>query len=241
MANACHVAPSESTVAQATASDTAKVAALVAAPTLAGGVIKRRPRMMGLAEKYQLDQPAIRLVQRLRKRYGATPLRLRVPGRSIALVLSPNDVGTLLEHSPESFSPATYEKKAALGHFQPHGGTGVHGQRACASTPLHRGRIGHPSAAASAGRYRDQHHLRGSHAACRSDRGRRRVDLGVVQRGVVADGAPGGIWGHRSRGPHDHRHAGVIAARRQLGVSESSSDLRTRAIHSSVGRVFAPG
>src|SRR3954451_731443 len=105
----------------ASVTETLRVAAEVALPTLAGGVIKRRPAAMGLAGKLQVDRPAVKLLTRLRDRYDGRPLRLRVPGRSVELALSGEDVGTLLAGAPTPFSPSTMEKRAALGHFQPHG------------------------------------------------------------------------------------------------------------------------
>jgi hypothetical protein len=61
------------------------------------------------------------VLARLRDRYGPGPLPLRVPGRSLALVLSPGDVHRVLAGSPEPFAVANREKRAALSHFQPHG------------------------------------------------------------------------------------------------------------------------
>jgi cytochrome P450 len=107
--------------ARASVLDTVRVAAQVVAPTLATGIIKRRPRMMALAQKFQVDRSAIKLLQRLRGKYGEGPLRLRVVGRGVVLLLSPKDVGGLLAQSPHPFSPATKEKKASLRCFQPHG------------------------------------------------------------------------------------------------------------------------
>ncbi|MEV8607025.1 cytochrome P450 [Amycolatopsis sp. NPDC051373] len=101
--------------------DTLRFAARVLLPTLAGGVIKRRPRAIDLAQKLNADRPAVDELRRLRRRYGARPLWLRVPGRSVEVVLSPDEVGTLLAGTPSPFSPDTTEKSAALGHFQPHG------------------------------------------------------------------------------------------------------------------------
>ncbi|MFI7116040.1 cytochrome P450 [Amycolatopsis sp. NPDC049868] len=105
----------------ASVQDTVRVALRVVLPTLAGGVIKRRPLGLAAAQKLQLDRPAVRLLCRLRSRYGEGPLRLRVPGRSIDLALSGDDVGDVLAAAPVPFSPSTTEKRAALGHFQPHG------------------------------------------------------------------------------------------------------------------------
>lgn len=109
------------TVPTASRLDTLKVAAGVLGPTLAGGVIKRRPKVLGLLEKVPADTSAVRLMQDLRARYAAPLLRLAVPGRSFALVLSADEVGHVLADSPEPFSPANLEKRAALDKFQPHG------------------------------------------------------------------------------------------------------------------------
>ncbi|MGW4133078.1 cytochrome P450 [Amycolatopsis japonica] len=105
----------------ASVQDTVRVALRVVLPTLAGGVIKRRPLGLAAAQQLQLDRPAVRLLCRLRSQYGPGPLRLRVPGRTIDLALSGEDVGDVLAAAPVPFSPSTKEKRAALGHFQPHG------------------------------------------------------------------------------------------------------------------------
>ncbi|MFJ4101166.1 cytochrome P450 [Amycolatopsis japonica] len=105
----------------ASVQDTVRVALRVVLPTLAGGVIKRRPLGLAAAQKLQLDRPAVRLLCRLRSQYGPGPLRLRVPGRTIDLALSGDDVGDVLAAAPVPFSPSTKEKRAALGHFQLHG------------------------------------------------------------------------------------------------------------------------
>ncbi|KZB79371.1 cytochrome P450 [Amycolatopsis regifaucium] len=107
--------------ATASIQDTLRVAVQVVLPTLAGGVIKRRPLGLAAAQKLQVDRPAVRLLGRLRARYGPGPLRLRVPGRSVDLALSAEDVAEVLAAAPVPFSPSTKEKRAALGHFQPHG------------------------------------------------------------------------------------------------------------------------
>ncbi|WP_308258742.1 cytochrome P450 [Saccharothrix obliqua] len=95
--------------------------AKVLLPTLAKGVIVRRPAMTALAERFQVDASAVDVMRSLSERYGPEPLRLRVTGRSVALVLDPGDVERLLAESPEPFALATREKRAALEHFQPHG------------------------------------------------------------------------------------------------------------------------
>ncbi|GHH28953.1 cytochrome P450 [Lentzea cavernae] len=101
--------------------DTARVLATVLLPTLAKGVVVRRPGVMAAAERVQSDARAITTMRGLRDRYGPEPVRLRITGRSVAVLVDPTDVGRLLAESPEPFALATKEKKAALAHFQPHG------------------------------------------------------------------------------------------------------------------------
>ena len=101
--------------------DTALVAGLVLLPPLAQGVIIRRPRVVGLAERLDADRRAGAVLRMIRRRYGSGPLRLRIPRRSFALALGEPDVERLLAGTPRPFSPATLEKRAALRHFQPAG------------------------------------------------------------------------------------------------------------------------
>ncbi|PXY31942.1 cytochrome P450 [Prauserella muralis] len=105
---------------QASIPDTVRVAGEVVLPTLAGGVIKRRPRAMAAAAALRLDRVAVNVLRRLRARHGAGPLVLRVPGRSLAVVLEPGDVTRVLGNTPSPFAPASIEKRSALNHFQPH-------------------------------------------------------------------------------------------------------------------------
>jgi cytochrome P450 len=104
----------------------------VALPAFACGAVKRRRAPMALAERFQTDRAAVRLLVRLRERHGPGPLRLRVPGRSVAVVLAAEDAARLLEDSPDPFTPDTPEKHAALGKFQPHGVLISHGTRRAA-------------------------------------------------------------------------------------------------------------
>jgi cytochrome P450 len=109
------------TVARIGAADTLRCALGVLAPMLAQGVIRRRNRVVRLAQRFDLDRRGAGILHRLRRRHGAGPLRLRVPGRSVVVVLDPADVELVLTGSPDPFAPATTEKVAALRHFQPHG------------------------------------------------------------------------------------------------------------------------
>jgi cytochrome P450 len=115
-----HLDTPENTVRRLGFADTARVLAKVVAPTLATGVIKRRPRLMRLTERLGLDRVAITTMRGLRARLGPAPVALRLPGRSFVFPLSEMDAGRVLAGTPDPFSPATVEKRAALRHFQPH-------------------------------------------------------------------------------------------------------------------------
>jgi cytochrome P450 len=101
------------------------------APLLARGIIVRRPGVVGVLDRFDADGRAVRRLQRLRDAHGPGPVLLSLPRREVALVLAPGDVRRILEQSPEPFAPDNREKRAALGHFQPHGVLISHGaQRA---------------------------------------------------------------------------------------------------------------
>jgi hypothetical protein len=105
----------------ASARETLGVTADVLLPLVGRGVIARRPKVVGVADRLDADRRAVRRMQRLRDRHGPGPLVLRTPVRTVALILSADDVQRVLDGSPEPFATATTEKRAALSHFQPHG------------------------------------------------------------------------------------------------------------------------
>lgn len=110
----------ETALPVASVADTGRAVRDILLPLVAQGPILRRPRVLGLLERVQSDNRALGQVRRFRNRYGEGPLLLRIPGRTIALVLDPEDVRRLLQETPEPFSAATSLKVAALRHFQPH-------------------------------------------------------------------------------------------------------------------------
>lgn len=98
-------------------------------PTLAKGVIIRRPWMVSLVERLDLDSRAVRRMQRLRRAHASGPLLIGpYRQRYWALVLSPDHVRRVLEGSPDPFATATAEKIAALSHFEPKGALISHGR-----------------------------------------------------------------------------------------------------------------
>ncbi len=106
---------------RASVRDTLAFLATVAGPTVAKGILIRRPSMVALAAYFALDAGAVRTMQRLRRTYGSGPLLLAIPGRSQAVLLAAEHVNCVLVAEPELFAPATREKRAALAHFEPHG------------------------------------------------------------------------------------------------------------------------
>ncbi|MFC0624630.1 cytochrome P450 [Kribbella deserti] len=104
----------------ATVTDSARAVRDALLPLVAEGAILRRPRALVLAERFDLESRALKVVRRFRQRYGDGPVLLRIPGRTIALVIDPADVRRLLAETPEPFTAATDEKVGALRHFQPH-------------------------------------------------------------------------------------------------------------------------
>ena len=108
-------------VVDASPAHTAAIVADVLAPLVARGLVVRRPRVMHVAERVDADRRAVRRLQQVRDRYGVGPVCVRLPGRTLALVLSPEDAHRVLAESPDPFALATKEKAAALSRFQPHG------------------------------------------------------------------------------------------------------------------------
>ena len=115
-------------IATASVRDTARVVGEVLTPIVAQGVIARRRRAVALAGALGLDERGVRTMREMRDRYGSGPLRLRVPVRPMAVLLTPEHVHRVLTDSPEPFAAATLEKRGALRHFQPHGVLVSHGR-----------------------------------------------------------------------------------------------------------------
>jgi cytochrome P450 len=108
-------------VATASVPDTLAAVSQVLLPVLGKGVIVRRPPVVAMAERLDLDRRAVQRMQHLSDTYEPGPLLLQVPGRHLGLILDPDDAKRVLSGSPAPFAPATREKRAALSHFQPHG------------------------------------------------------------------------------------------------------------------------
>lgn len=100
---------------------TVGILAGVLGPVAAKGLIVRRPWVVALAERLDLDRRAVAGLHRLRDRYGTAPLRLRIPFRTAVVLLDPADVRRVLDGTPDPFTSASREKRAALRHLEPEG------------------------------------------------------------------------------------------------------------------------
>jgi cytochrome P450 len=112
---------SHSPLATASVTDTLKLLVDVLIPTVAKGAIIRRPAMVAIAERLDLDTRAVRRMQSLRRTYGADVLQLPVPFFPKAIVLGADEVNRILAQTPEPFATDTSLKHGALSHLQPKG------------------------------------------------------------------------------------------------------------------------
>src|SRR3954470_7724950 len=106
-------------LARASSIDTLHVFGSVMLPTFGKGIFIRRPTMEAAAERMGFDTGAVKAMQRLRRKYGAAPLLLAIPGRPQLLLLDARDVIKVLNGTPRPFRTDTKEKRAALNHFEP--------------------------------------------------------------------------------------------------------------------------
>ncbi|QRX95003.1 cytochrome P450 [Streptomyces noursei] len=101
--------------------ETVLLGVTVLIPTLAQGAILRRPRMVRLAARFDTNRMANRTLTRLRRRHGAGPLSVVVPGRRALVLLSPQDARLLFAATPAPLTSANREKTGCLRHFEPDG------------------------------------------------------------------------------------------------------------------------
>lgn len=120
---------------RASVGDTVR-AGWVLATVIAQGAVLRRPRMVRFLAWLDADRHAYRIMRRLRWKYRDGLIRLRIPGRSVVLVLSAAEVRSVLGGAPDPYTPASREKVAALRHFQPHGVLVSSGPGRAARRPL---------------------------------------------------------------------------------------------------------
>ncbi|KAK4121970.1 cytochrome P450 [Parathielavia appendiculata] len=138
-------------MSQASIYDTFRVLRTVVAPTLAKGVIKRRPWIEAMAQHLGLDTDAVQLLQELRKKYGSGPLTLWLPFRTQVVLLDSKDVANVLNGTPIPYGSATKEKKSSLAHFEPNHILVAEPERRAQLRPVHEQALAtservHPSA-----------------------------------------------------------------------------------------------
>jgi cytochrome P450 len=92
----------------------------VVLPNVLQGLFQRRPRVVSLMTRRDVDRRAVETVERLRRRHGPGPLWVRVLGDRVLLLLTRDDVRRALEGSPHPFAPDPEAKRRGMSHFQPH-------------------------------------------------------------------------------------------------------------------------
>jgi cytochrome P450 len=113
--------PEPGTLPVASRTESLKVLALGVLPLLAKGLLIRRPKVVAALAATGGEGSGIRLLARLRRKYGRGPLLLRFPFRPHLLILSGKDVQRILAETPQPFESDSREKHSALMHFQPEG------------------------------------------------------------------------------------------------------------------------
>ncbi|SEF63313.1 Cytochrome P450 [Thermomonospora echinospora] len=114
-------------VRQISVPDTVRLGGALFVPWRTSGLVRRRSRLAALAVRFGTDRRAVRLLARLRRRYGPGPLRIPWRGQRMVLLLSREDVRRILADSPEElftspqFLPADTVARKVPARFQPHG------------------------------------------------------------------------------------------------------------------------
>lgn len=98
----------------------AQVVAEVLVPLMARGLIVRRRRAVGALALVDADRRALACLRAVQAAHGPGPVLLKLPRRNVAVVLSASDARVVLDGSPDPFTPANREKRAALSRFEPH-------------------------------------------------------------------------------------------------------------------------
>ena len=89
-------------------------------PNVLQGLFRRRPRIVALARWLDVDRRAVGALAALRRRHGEGALWIRTLAGRVLLLLSVDDVRSVLEGAPEPFAADPEAKRRGMSHFQPH-------------------------------------------------------------------------------------------------------------------------
>ncbi|REF00200.1 cytochrome P450 [Thermomonospora umbrina] len=112
-----HRTVGEERVRETSVPDTVRLGGTLLVPWPGRGRGHGRSRAVAWALRLGADRHAVRLMDRLRRRYGPGPLKVRLPGRGAVLLLSPRDVRHVLDARPGLFPPSVGDSA----HPRPHG------------------------------------------------------------------------------------------------------------------------
>ena len=105
--------------ARASRLDGIRFAALVVLPNLVQGLFRRRRWAVRLATDVDVDGRAIAFLNALRRRSGAGPIWIEMPGNAALFVQDSADIRRVLGSSPEPFASDPPTKRRGMVHFQP--------------------------------------------------------------------------------------------------------------------------
>jgi len=113
------LAPPQGELPSASVLDNARLNALVFVPNALQGIFRRRRRAVAAATRADVDRWAVRLLGGMRRTHGGRPVWVRVGPSRALLLLSVDDIRTVLEGSPDPFAADPEPKRKGMVHFQP--------------------------------------------------------------------------------------------------------------------------
>jgi cytochrome P450 len=114
-----NLAPPAGQLPAASATENARLNALVIVPNALQGIFRRRQRAVAVATRADVDRWAVGLLEGMRRNYGGKPVWVRVVTDPALLLFSVDDIRAALEGSPEPFAPDPEAKRNGMSHFQP--------------------------------------------------------------------------------------------------------------------------
>jgi cytochrome P450 len=88
-------------------------------PNVVQGLFRRRPAVVALATRLNIDRRLVGAMDELRSRYGPGPVWVRVLTSRVLLILSLDDLRRVLDGSPDPFAADPDAKRRGMSHFQP--------------------------------------------------------------------------------------------------------------------------
>ena len=114
-----NLSPPDGELPGASATENARLNALVVIPNALQGIFRRRRRAVAIATRADVDRWAVGLLEGMCRNYGGKPVWVRLVTDPALLLFSVDDIRTVLEGSPDPFAPDPEAKRKGMSHFQP--------------------------------------------------------------------------------------------------------------------------